>query len=247
MDYKDQEIIEAYKLYSRLAADGAVMIDEMKAYRNDERMEKLIECFAESDDAVIITAGDMVYIVPKATTSIFHMNNEMIKKLYLSTTATNLDIYLMYVIIIILLGEFYDSYQTQEPTRDFMSMGEWLEAVNNRLESLNQIDKEVLKKAEEEQEYNWTKIIEKWLAIDDLKEKAKRQSGNTASRLSFLDTVKKFLEKQDLIKDIGNEEMALTEKAKIIVQRYYMDYEYNRGILDFMYQMENHEVKGEEV
>ncbi|NMB08610.1 MAG: non-ribosomal peptide synthetase module, partial [Tissierellia bacterium] len=33
-------------------------------------------------------------------------------------------------------------------------------------------------------------------------------------------------------------EIELTEKSRIIIQRYYMDYEYNRGILDFMYGLE---------
>ena len=41
--------------------------------------------------------------------------------------------------------------------------------------------------------------------------------------------------------DIGNNEMELTEKTKVIVQRYYMDYEYNRGLLDFIYQFDKKE------
>ena len=47
---------------------------------------------------------------------------------------------------------------------------------------------------------------------------------------------KQFLEKQDMIKDIGNDEIEITQKTKVIIQRYYMDYEYNRGLLDFIYQ-----------
>ena len=46
------------------------------------------------------------------------------------------------------------------------------------------------------------------------------------------------MEDQNLVTDIGNDEMELTEKAKTIIQRYYMDYEYNRGILDFIYGLE---------
>ena len=44
-----------------------------------------------------------------------------------------------------------------------------------------------------------------------------------------------------MIYDIGNNEMELTEKTKVIVQRYYMDYEYNRGLLDFIYQFDKKE------
>lgn len=241
VEYKREQIIEAHKIYMRLVGEGSLPRVEVKSYTREEQIEELVNQFAREDDATIIMAGEMLYLVPMATTSPFHMNNELIKKLYLPNGATNLDIYLMYVSIIILLGEFYNSYQSQEPTRSFINVEEWLESVNIRFESLKQIDEENLKKIEEEQEYNWTKILEKWMAIDDVKEKAKRQTGNTNSRISFLNMVKSFLEKQDMVKDIGNNEIELTEKTKVIIQRYYMDYEYNRGLLDFMYQYEKEE------
>lgn len=236
MDYRKEEILEAYKLYSRLAVEGNLALGEMRAYTRQENIEELMNQFAGEDHATIIIAGEQVYLVPIANSSPFHMSNETIKKLYLPNNATNLDIYLMYVTTIILLGEFYNSYQTKEPTRVFISMEEWLEAVNARMDAINQIDKEVLQKIEEEQEYNWTKILEKWLALDDVKEKAKKLVGITTSRVSFLNMTKQFLEKQDMIKDIGNDEIELTQKTKVIIQRYYMDYEYNRGLLDFIYQ-----------
>ena len=236
MNYKNEEILEAYKLYSKLAVEGMSALGEMRAYTREEHIEELMNQFAAQDHATIIIAGEEVFLVPIANSSPFHMSNEMIKKLYLPNNATNLDIYLMYVATMILLGEFYNSYQTKEPTRAFISMEEWLEAVNTRMETLAQMDKEELQKIEEEQEYNWIKILEKWLALDDVKEKAKKLTGVTASRVSFLNMTKQFLEKQDMIKDIGNDELEITEKTKVIIQRYYMDYEYNRGILDFIYQ-----------
>lgn len=239
MEFSETEIKRAYKIYSKLVGSGSLELAEVKEYIREEKIETLVNCFASSDDATVISAGEYLYIVPIAMTSCFHMNNETIKKIYLPNNTTNLDIYLMYVAIIVLLGEFYNSYQTQEPTRSFINMEEWLQAMNTRIEGLSQIGDETLKDMEQQQEYNWLRIIEKWMAIDDLKEKAKRQNGNTNSRLGFLCTVKNFLEKQEMVRDIGNEELELTEKSKIIVQRYYMDYEYNRGLIDFMYQCSN--------
>ena len=104
------------------------------------------------------------------------------------------------------------------------------------MEALWALGEEELRKVEEEQEYNWQKIAQKWMALDDVKENAKKLTGIMASRLSFLNMTKQFLEKQDMVKDIGNYELELTEKTKVIMQRYYMDYEYNRGLLDFIYQ-----------
>ena len=236
MEYRNEEILESYKLYSKLAVAGSCSLGEMRAYIREERIEELVNQFAKQDHATIIIAGEEVYLVPIASSSPFHMSNETIKKLYLPNNATNLDIYLMYVTIIILLGEFYNSYQTKEPTRTFISMEEWLEAVNTKVDHLAEMDQESLQKIEEEQAYNWIKVIDKWKALDDVKEKAKKVTGTSSSRISFLNMTKQFLEKQDMIKDIGNYELEITEKTKVIIQRYYMDYEYNRGLLDFIYQ-----------
>lgn len=236
MEYRNEEILESYKLYSKLAVAGSCALGEMRAYIREERIEELVNQFAKQDHATIIIAGEEVYLVPIASSSPFHMSNETIKKLYLPNNATNLDIYLMYVTIIILLGEFYNSYQIKEPTRTFISMEEWLEAVNTKVDHLAEMDQALLQKIEEEQAYNWIKVIDKWKALDDVKEKAKKVTGTSSSRISFLNMTKQFLEKQDMIKDIGNYELEITEKTKVIIQRYYMDYEYNRGLLDFIYQ-----------
>ena len=86
--------------------------------------------------------------------------------------------------------------------------------------------------------YNWSTIIEKWEDMDDIKETAKRQTGNTISRMSFLDTVKRFLIDQELVQDIGNNEIMLTEKAMTIIQRFFMEVEFNKGIFEFIYAFE---------
>jgi hypothetical protein len=53
-----------------------------------------------------------------------------------------------------------------------------------------------------------------------------------------MDTVKRFLLEQKLAEEVGEGELNLTEKAKIIVQRYFMELQNNRGILQFLYQFE---------
>ncbi|MCY9663666.1 DUF6063 family protein, partial [Paenibacillus alginolyticus] len=49
-----------------------------------------------------------------------------------------------------------------------------------------------------------------------------------------------------IVIDIGNQEITLTEKAKVVVQRYFMELEYNRGILEFLYQSDSIEGEGSE-
>ena len=144
----------------------------------------------------------------------------------------------MYLLAIILFGEFYDGYQSITPTRDFLSLSHWLEVVNERILSIKSHDADQLKSLEQAYEYNWTQILDNWEPMDDLKEQVKNQDARTVSRLSLLNSTKLFLIDQELIKDVGNDEVELTEKAKIIVQRYYVEYEFNRGIIDFIYNVE---------
>ncbi|MDP4142992.1 MAG: DUF6063 family protein [Bacillota bacterium] len=244
MNYSNEQVMQAFKLYSSLSIKGYGEKEEMRLYLADEIIRGLVDQFSREVDCTVFTSGEHIYMIPISKNSVFHVSNDSIKKAYFPTKSVNLDLYMMYAAIIVLFGEFYDSYQTMEPTRDFLPMGEWLSSINERISSIKEHGVEKLKEIDREQDYNWSSIIEKWEDMDEIKEKVKAQDARTNSRKSFLNMVKQFLLSQELINDIGNEELQLTEKAKTIIQRYYMDYDYNRGILDFMYQLD--QKRGEE-
>ena len=161
--------------------------------------------------------------------------------LFRSAGATNGDIYLLYFASLVLFGSFYDTYQSPEPTRQFLRLDEWVTLIQERIDFLKTHEDDEIAQLEKEFSYNWGLIIEKWDDMDDVKENVKRQSGNTISRMSFIDTARKFLIHQELIADIGNQEVILTEKAKTIVQRFFMDVEYNKGIFEFLFGFERSE------
>lgn len=239
LQYNNEQVMQAFKLYSILSMKGYGEKEELRLYISDEMIRGLVDQFARQVDCTIFASGDYIYMIPVSRNSVFHVSNDSIKKEYLPTKSVNLDLYLMYTTIIVLFGEFYDSYQTTEQTRDFININEWLSSINERIEALNEHDIEKLKELDNQFDYNWSAIIEKWMDMDEIKERVKSQDARTISRKSFLNTVKQFLEAQELVKDIGNEELELTEKAKNIIQRYYMEYDYNRGILDFMYNLDH--------
>lgn len=238
MNYSESKVMQAFELYTLLARDGQADASSMSLYIADDSIRGLVDSFAHHVDCVIILAGDKIYMIPKTKLSPFHVNNDYIKRTYLKSGATNADIYLLYFTTIVLFGAFYDSYQTLEPTRDFIGIDDWARMVNERISVLMEHDEENLREREKEFSYNWGQIIDKWEDMNDIKETAKKQSGNTISRLSFMDTAKRFLMDQELIEEIGNNEVILTEKAKTIVQRFFMEVEYNKGILEFIYQWE---------
>lgn len=241
MNYSEQTVIKAFQIYTKLARDGVADRDAVQQYRADDEIRGLLDRFSREVDCVIVGTSEQMFLVPETRLSPFHVSNDWIKRHYLRSGATNGDIYLLYFSTIILFGSFYDSYQTQEPTRQFLRLDEWVRFIQERIEQLKTHDEEEIKSLEKEFSYNWGLIIEKWEDMDDIKETAKKQSGNTISRFSFMNTVKRFLVDQELIREIGNDEITLTEKAKTIIQRYFMEVEYNKGIFEFIYGFERDE------
>ncbi|MEK4330431.1 DUF6063 family protein [Paenibacillus sp. FSL R7-0312] len=246
--YSNETVMQAFRLYSQLAMNGAAAKERLQEYMADDEIRGLVDQFAAEVDCAVIAAGDELYLIPLARLSPFHVSNDYMKKTYLRASAVNADLYLMYLAMIVFIGAFYDSYQSLEPTRNFLPLDEWAMLVQERIESLKEHDEEQLKRFEQEFSYNWSTIIEKWDTMDDIKETAKRQTGNTISRLSFLDTARRFLLEQQLAEEVGAGELALTGKTRVIVGRYFMELEYNRGILEFLYRLDERkkDAEGEE-
>ena len=240
MLYEQEQVIQAFKIYSTLAINGKAFKEDLRLYLADDSIRGLVDQFAKEVDCTLLLVGDLIYMIPLSINSPYHISNETIKEKHLPSRAVNADIYMMYVAIIILFGEFYDSYQTTEATRDFIKMEDWLNRENDKILSLKGYDEKELMELERKYEYNWLAIVDKWDALDDIKENV-QQTARTISRMSFMNIVKRFLEKQELIEGIGNNEIQLTEKAKAIIQRYYMELEYNREILEFIYSLEEKE------
>lgn len=246
MQFHSDDIEQAFRVLVHLIQRGKVAEEEevFRYYLTSSEVRSLIDSFAAETDSLIIKTSEHLFLLPKSGQSIFHVKNAYIRREYFGHQATNLDIYMMYFCIIVLFGAFYDSYETSEATRDFLPLGEWLVQIRERMDTLKEHGPEKLAQLEQESEWNWNGVIEYWEALDDLKETAKRQDSKQQSRLGFLKRVIRFLKEQDLVLEQGNDELVLTEKAKIIIQRYFMDLEYNRGILAFMYQYD--QVKGNE-
>lgn len=237
----DQLLMSTFKIYATLNAEGKILKENAKLFQTDDEVRSTLSAFANEVDCTIIDSGIYLYMIPLTKNSIFHMTNDEIKKRYFPSRALNMDIYLMYVTIIIFIGEFYDSYQTTRPTREFITTVEWLSSVNERLMTLKQFDDETLKELEEEYAYNWRDILKNWEAMDNVKEGLRRHTARTVSRMSFIMIVKQFMIKEEIAKEVGQDELILTEKAETIIMKYFMEYEYNRGLLEFIYQLEMEE------
>lgn len=238
MNYSENKIMSAFSIYVQLTLTGECFLAEFEDYLVDHEIRGLVDRFCNEVDATILVTGEKLLLVPIAMASPYHIKNEKLKSDYLPRHALNSDIYLMYFAIVSFYGMFYDSYNSTEPILEFTSMSNWLENINELIQTLSTHSDEALEFMQKDMNYNWKMIIEKWHAIDDTNEKVKKQDGRTNSRISFLNMVKKFMQDQDLITDLGNMEITMTEKSKDIVGKYYMDVEYNRGIIEQLYKEE---------
>ncbi|MEK0315631.1 MULTISPECIES: DUF6063 family protein [Cohnella] len=235
MRYNEQAVMQAFEIFAALMGNGEQSGKEIEPYLLNDDVRSLTEQFAWRVDSVIVQAGDILYLIPKTGFSPFHLKMEEVRR-ELGVNATNADVYMMYLCILIFIGEFYCSYQSSNIQRDFLTVDEWLDKVGERIETLREHGEEALLRYEKDFDCNWIAIIQKWDALNDIRESSFRQAGRTVTRISFLYKTCEFMKKQQILMEIGDDEYTLTEKAQIIVQRYFMETQYNRGILQFMYQ-----------
>lgn len=240
-----KKMLLAFDIYAKLAANGQLRKLDVPVIWEDEEVRHALDEFVRHVQCTLLTDADNVYLIPLAVDSPFHISNETFKKKYMTAKSVNMDMYLLYLTIIVLFGCFYDSYTSNEPN-DFVTMEGWLEEMNRQIATLHHHDEATLQEKEAEQNFNWLALMRKWDDMDDLKETVKKQDARTNSRLSFLNMARNFLLKQKLVRDIGADQLELTEKARTILADYFMEEDYNHGILDFMYELDHKSQEGEE-
>ena len=238
MEYREEQFLKAFGLYTQLAAKGELLKLDASVYYEDNEIKAILDNYVRAVQCTLISDTENLYLVPVSMESPFHITNDAFKKEYLMAKAVNMDIYLLYLAVIVLFGCFYDSYQTADPA-DFVTMDRWLETMDQRVAAILQQEEVFLREKEVELNFNWVTLSHKWSDMDGIRETVKKQDARTVSRLSFLNIVKDFLIRQHLVTDLGQQELELTEKAKTIVRLYYMEMEYNKGIFDFMYSCDH--------
>lgn len=237
MQFQQDMVMQAFEMYNELALNGRITGKSVRLYKIDTDFRALVDMFCQKVDTVCIEVGEEVLLIPTVKLSEFHVSNDTLKKEYFRSKGKNEDLYMMYFATICVIGEFYNSFHTLNPTRSFITIDEWIEAINRRIESLASFDEETLKEKEKYYSYRWSLLIEKWEGLDDVKESLMKQRASTSSRVSFLLITIRFLQDQEILVEVGEGEYQLTEKTQVIIGNFFMDSEYNRGIIDFLFQL----------
>lgn len=175
--------------------------DLYKAYVENEDVMNLVKSQGEIADCMIERYGSAIYIMPNISNNVLGYSKAELKKLICKSGATDRDYYLSQFIILTLLSEFYDGQGSRCKSRDFIKMGELQNIVSERLKAGVQ--------EEEDKEKTGLDYQSMHEAFEALRSDDKNSRKKTTKE-GIMNVIMDFLEKQDLIIYIQEDEMVKT-------------------------------------
>lgn len=185
--------------------------DESQLYRTyseNEEVSVLVKEQAEISDCTVEKYGGIIYLIPNVTNNYLGYSKNELKKRLCKSTANDKDYYLSQFVIITLLVNFYNSKGQSSKSRDYMKVGELMNEITNRLTE----GASYMKGKEDIEDAGgiaYTNILERFEALrstDGANSKAK------TTKEGFLEQILIFLEEQDLIDYIKEDEMIKTTR-----------------------------------
>ncbi|MGL6108356.1 DUF6063 family protein [Romboutsia sp.] len=185
-------------------------IDEDKSpeyfrnYCEREEIMNLVKLQGESFNCKIEKYGSSIYIIPNEDNEFLGYSKRELKKELCKSNATDKDYYLSQFVILTILVEFYGSQGRSSKSRDSLKGGELLNIISDRLKEA--CEREDIEGLEADSGIAYENIYEKWQALksSDTKTTAK------TTKEGFIHTILTFLENQNLIHYIVNDDMIMT-------------------------------------
>jgi len=176
-----------------------------KAYTQNENIQNLVKSQGEVADSIIERYGNVIYLVPMEDNGFLGYTKAELKNALCKSNATDKDYYLSQFVVLTLLVEFYDGQGSSGKSREYMRVGELQNCVSNRLkEGVNNVDEE----AEEREGIAFSNMLE---AYEALRSEEKGSRARTTKE-GFLHNILIFLQKQELIDYVEDDEMIKTTK-----------------------------------
>lgn len=209
MAYELEEVIYSQQIFYHLIEHRSLSEDDeislYKAYTENENVMDLVKRQGTIADSLIERYGNIIYLIPDEDNIYLGFSKQELKKELCKSTATDKDYYLSQFVILTLLVEFYDGQGSTSKARDYLRVGDLLNSVSESL-------KEGVENSNEETEdidgLAFSNMLEAYEALrsDDRGSRAK------TTKEGFIYTILKFLQNQELIDYIEEDEMIKTTK-----------------------------------
>lgn len=176
-----------------------------RAYTENENIMDLVKRQGVLSKSLIERYGNVIYLIPNEDNNYLGFSKQDLKAALCKSTATDKDYYLSQFVILTLLVEFYDGQGSSSKARDYFRVGDLLNSISERL-------KEGVETSDEEMEDTdglaFSNMLE---AFEALRSEEKGSRAKTTKE-GFIYGILKFLEKQNLIDFIEEDEMIKTTK-----------------------------------
>ena len=218
MAYEAENITYSQKIFYYLLCHGALSdndsnaSDLYRAYVEREEVMNLVKNQAQIADSKIERYGSTIYLMPDIDNKYLGFTKADLKSEFCKSKATDKDYYLSQFVILTLMAEFYDGQGSSCKSREFLKLGELQNIISERLKAGVGFENE--REAEDGNIY--TELYENVLdykSMSEAYEALKSVEINTKMKTTkegFVSGICKFLEKQELIIFVEEDEMIKT-------------------------------------
>ena len=228
----DETLLEnAINRFGLLLVQGKISVDDCPAYEsNTSRYLSKFKELAAPLDAEVIQDPDFIYLIPKSYKSPIHCSRAELRSRYFKKSSETIScVYLSELLMLILIGMFYEGGTLGEPNA-FVEMTDWQNEANNFF-SYVRTHREEYEEAEVQDSINWISLLEQWDSmnetIDDADAKLERRTKRWYIQQTFA-----ILKDNDFATINSDNEIMLTIKAKRVIHFYLTDEGLHRHILD---------------
>ena len=219
MDYTRKEIRLSQQIFYYLLKHRELNEQKEKelyyAYTANEAVIELVKGQGEIASCLIQRYGSSIYLIPEEENEFLGFSKVELKKLLCKSQATDKDYYLSQFIILTLLVEFYDGQGQSAKSRDFIRAGELQNIISERLkEGASYYDEQ----AQQQLGIAYQNMLE---AFESLRS-SDRTNRQKTTKEGFLSGILKFLQDQQLIDYIEEDEMIWTTKKLDQLMDYYL-------------------------
>ena len=209
MSYELEEVTLSQSIFYHLIEHRELReedsIELYKAYTENENIMDLVKRQGTIANSLVERYGNIIYLIPDEDNTYLGFSKQNLKSILCKSTATDKDYYLSQFVILTLLVEFYDGQGSSSKARDYLRVGDLLNSVSERLqEGIESSD-------EESQDIDGLAFTNMLEAFEALRSEEKGSRARTTKE-GFIYNILKFLQNQNLIDFIEEDEMIKTTK-----------------------------------